>query len=764
MKICFVSNYINHHQIPFCNAMQKETSGGFLFIQTQPMETERVQMGWQEKDRPEYVHCYYEEEDWCKQQIRDCDVLLFGGCDDESYVQERLQSGKIIIRISERLYKTGQWKAVSPRGLLKKYKDHTRYRKAPIYLLCAGGYVASDFHIVKAYPRKMYCWGYFPETKRYDVDNLMANKGYEGAAYLLWAARFIDWKHPEVVIENACYLKEKGYKFHLDVIGGGAMEAEVKELVRTNHLEDCVSLLGYRTPVEVRSLMEKADIFLMTSDRQEGWGAVANEAMNSGCVLVANHMTGAAPYLVRQGENGFVYEDGNQDMLNSITEKLILNPSKRQAVGRRAYRTITETWNAENAAKNLMKLIAELWAKDTNSQNRNATEGKVVRHNRTTDGQQEALYPCAPAPVIKEKRTISPAEFAEAVERTEEKQLQSSQRKAGEVCANPLLTIIVPVYNILEYLPRCVHSITAQTYRNLEILLVDDGSTDGTGELCEELAKEDNRIRVIHKENGGSSSARNLAIEQAKGEYLGFVDSDDYIDPDMYERLLKGIQEYQVPVAQIGRDEIDVDGNLLPNICEPPTEPVCFGAEEFLKELLMHRGDCSFCTKLVHRELLQEEKFPVGLLNEDFRLLVKILPKMGKLVSLPGQTYHVFYRIGSNSRKADKESFSRVFGDCVDNADMAAEIVKKDYPSLKKIALRFGVFQRLEYLLHIPISQMTKEKAQYRQIVRWMRGKWFASMCNPHLTVKNKCYHTLFAVAPKGIRQLHRWLQQRKGK
>ena len=273
----------------------------------------------------------------------------------------------------------------------------------------------------------------------------------------------------------------------------------------------------------------------------------------------------------------------------------------------------------------------------------------------------------------------------------------------------PLLTIIVPVYNILEYLPRCVHSITAQTYRNLEILLVDDGSTDGTGHLCDELAKEDDRIRVLHKENGGSSSARNLAIEQAKGEYLGFVDSDDYIAPDMYEKLYQGIVSYGVTVAQIGRDEIDEQGNMLPNICEPPVEPICFESKEFLRELLMHRGDCSFCTKLVHRDLLQQERFPVGLLNEDFYLLVKILPQIGKLVSLPGQAYHVFYRIGSNSRKADKETFSRVFGDCVDNADMAAEIVTRDYPELQEVALRFGVFQRLEYLLHIPVSQMTAE-------------------------------------------------------
>lgn len=324
----------------------------------------------------------------------------------------------------------------------------------------------------------------------------------------------------------------------------------------------------------------------------------------------------------------------------------------------------------------------------------------------------------------------------------------------------PLISVIVPVYNIMEYLPRCVHSIMAQTYRNLEIILVDDGSTDGTGELCDSLAMEDSRIRVFHKENGGSSSARNLGISRAGGEYLGFVDSDDYIDSDMYERLYRGIEKYQVTAAQIGRDEIDEEGRLLPNICQPPGSDVCMESADFLRELLMHRGDCSFCTKLLHRGLFEREGFPEGLLNEDFHLLVHMLPQIGKLVSLPGQTYHVFYRIGSNSRKADKENFSRVYGDCVDNADMVRDIVKEHYPQLTKEALRFGVFQRLEYLLHIPISQMRSDNAQYRAIVSWLRRNWRKSMVNPYLTVKNKCYHTIFAVVPKGARCFHGWLKR----
>lgn len=325
----------------------------------------------------------------------------------------------------------------------------------------------------------------------------------------------------------------------------------------------------------------------------------------------------------------------------------------------------------------------------------------------------------------------------------------------------PLITVIVPVYNILDYLPRCVHSITGQTYPLLEIILVDDGSTDGTGELCDRLAEEDGRIKVLHKENGGSSSARNLALEHAAGEYVGFVDSDDYISPDMYERLLQGIRQFHASAAQVGRDEIDAQGNLLPDICVPPKEPVAIKEEAFLRELLLHRGDCSFCTKLIRRDLFPKDAFPVGKLNEDFHLLVRMLPGMGRLVSLPGHTYHVFYRIGSNSRKADREAFSPVFADCVENADMVADIVKREYPDLEETAFRFGVFQRLEYMLHIPISQMSKDNEAYRGIVAYLRRNWMKSMRNPILTRKNKVYHTLFAISPKVIRQLHAALRLR---
>ena len=319
----------------------------------------------------------------------------------------------------------------------------------------------------------------------------------------------------------------------------------------------------------------------------------------------------------------------------------------------------------------------------------------------------------------------------------------------------PLISIIIPIYNIMDCLEKCVDSCLNQTYQNIEILMVDDGSTDGTSELCDKIGKKDPRIRVFHKENGGSSSARNLGIENAKGEYLGFVDSDDFISSTMYEDLMNAILEHNVPIAQVSRDEIDDKGNKLPDVCTPPEKAFLCTSDEFMKELLMHRGDCSFCTKLIKNELFADKRFPVGKLNEDFYLLLQMLKEVKGIYILPEQHYHVFYRIGSNTRKKDKNDFSRVFMDIVDNADVAQEIVDKYYPDLKEVCIRFGLFQRLDYMLHIPVSQMIADNQFYAQVKKYLRSHLKDTVSNPYLTKKNKIYLVLLTVAPKTVRFLH---------
>lgn len=318
-----------------------------------------------------------------------------------------------------------------------------------------------------------------------------------------------------------------------------------------------------------------------------------------------------------------------------------------------------------------------------------------------------------------------------------------------------LLSVIVPVYNIEDCLKRCVESIRQQTYRNLEILLVDDGSTDGSGALCDAFEKRDGRIRVFHKENGGSSSARNLGIRNAKGAWIGFVDSDDWIDSDMYERLLTEASASGADIAQASRDEIDEQGRRRPDVCAPPKETTFCPAQDFLRELLLHRGDCSFCTKLVKRELFDGREFPEGRLNEDFYLLADMLGSVEGICILPDQMYHVFYRMGSNTRKRDKNDFSRVFMDIVDNADMAEALVRKSYPQLKDEAARFGLFQRLDYMLHIPVARMKNSDVFYRNVKKYLRSHAAETVRNPYLTKKNKIYLLLLTIAPRTVRRVH---------
>ena len=384
MTITFISNYINHHQIPFSNACYTLLGEGYHFVQTQPMEQERLSMGWNtEGEGLPYVCRLYEEEEQALQLIMESDVLLAGWSNREDLVQKRLNAGKLTIRISERLYREGQWKAISPKGLVHKFKEHTRYRKSPAYLLCAGAYVPSDFHIIHAYPEKMFKWGYFPETRSYTEDEYEQMKPEDGKMVdIIWAGRFIPLKHPEYMIRLAKSLKTKkegNGEVCIHMVGGGEMEEELKAHAMEYGVEEMITFYGFRTPNQVRSIMEKSHIHVFTSNHLEGWGAVVNEAMNSGCAVVANVQAGAVPYLIQHGKNGMVYPDGSYEKMEEAVCYLLEHPEERRKMGREAYRTITSKWNAQHAAKELLRMIEGL------------REGKI---------EPAKEGPLSPAPVI----------------------------------------------------------------------------------------------------------------------------------------------------------------------------------------------------------------------------------------------------------------------------------------------------------------------------------------------------------------------------
>ncbi|MCR5739783.1 MAG: glycosyltransferase family 4 protein [Lachnospiraceae bacterium] len=369
MKAVFVSNYINHHQIPFCEAMIKTmgSEGEFVFIQTQEIEQERTAMGWS-SELPAYVKCSYTDDkahEECLKCIDDADVAYVGWTTDTSLYMPRLKAGKLTFRISERLYKKSTLLAYNPRGLMAKYKEHTAFRKAPVYLLCAGAYTASDYGIFHAYGGKMFRWGYFPELKEYGNDTPLDLKSAPGSEVrILWAGRFIDWKHAENALFTASKLIDAGIPFHMDMIGTGEMEDELKQLATAQRLMDHVSFTGPMAPASVREYMEKADIFISTSDRQEGWGAVINEAMNSGCCVIAPAEAGAVPYLIDNGDNGFVFRSDDPDELAACCIQAARYPEIRKNCGEKAFETVRYTWNASVAAErltDLARMLMEEW-------------------------------------------------------------------------------------------------------------------------------------------------------------------------------------------------------------------------------------------------------------------------------------------------------------------------------------------------------------------------------------------------------------------
>lgn len=321
------------------------------------------------------------------------------------------------------------------------------------------------------------------------------------------------------------------------------------------------------------------------------------------------------------------------------------------------------------------------------------------------------------------------------------------------------ISVIIPAYNIEDLLPRCVESVATSDYPKelLEIIVVDDGSTDGTGAVADKLSQQYHNVLVLHKENGGSSSARNLGIAHSTGDYLGFVDSDDFIDKRMYSRLMEAAIKYDADMVQISRDEIAEDGSRLPDVVIPPEGEALVPPGEHLRTLLMHTGDASFCTKLTRRSAFGDMRFPEGELNEDFYLMIHVLGNVNKLVILPEQYYHVFYRLGSNSRKKaeDKDYFPSVFTDIVRNSDVALKLVEKDYPELIPVAERFGYYQRLDYLLHIPVSKMTRDNAFYRDVVTYIRKNLKKIRNNHYLTRKQRIYLQILAPAPRFVRWLH---------
>ena len=236
----------------------------------------------------------------------------------------------------------------------------------------------------------------------------------------------------------------------------------------------------------------------------------------------------------------------------------------------------------------------------------------------------------------------------------------------------PLISVVVPVYKVEKYLKKCVDSIIAQTYKNIEIILVDDGSPDSCPAICDEYAEKDSRVKVVHRQNGGLSAARNSGIKIASGKYISFIDSDDFIQPVYIEQLYLTAEASgsSLSVASYSHEEDKLDAQLK-------TEFKVYSDEEALKEILIERDFfTSACDKLYLTKMFDSIKFPEGEIYEDYAVMPMLFNEAKKISYVNSKLY--FYR--KNSESITKSVFNEKHMQYFKTAEKVNEYIKNNYP------------------------------------------------------------------------------------
>ena len=275
------------------------------------------------------------------------------------------------------------------------------------------------------------------------------------------------------------------------------------------------------------------------------------------------------------------------------------------------------------------------------------------------------------------------------------------------------ISIVVPIYNQEKYLKRCLDSLICQTYTNLEIILVNDGSKDLSGQICDEYEKIDYRIIVIHKENGGLSSARNAGIEIASGDYIGFVDSDDWVCKDMYEILLNNCLQYDCPIASMKyfrtTKEVDIVQETSTNIVYENEELINY----YLKSMFNAQSlEQPVWNKLYKKELFTDVRFPMNQIYEDMFTVFKILSK-GKKMVVSNQIGYFYYQ---NFQSITNAKFSKKNLDLLKVCNQIVDEVK-EYDNKEIVHIANSIKENGILSLLIRIAESSDDNRLYLKLL-----------------------------------------------
>ena len=244
-----------------------------------------------------------------------------------------------------------------------------------------------------------------------------------------------------------------------------------------------------------------------------------------------------------------------------------------------------------------------------------------------------------------------------------------------------IISVIIPVYNVEKYIGECLDSVINQTYKKLQIILVDDGSTDSSGKICDVYAEKDNRITVVHQKNAGAGAAKNTGLELIDGDYFSIIDSDDYIELDMYEKMVNSLEKYNADIVQCLFRNVFVNDSFDRKYKIKGNYPKVLTSKSFLKEYLYDWKYAIFWNKLFKSSLLKEIRFPVGRKIDDEFFTYKLVCSAKKVVNIDDILYN--YRMRKTSVMNENDS-DRLIYDRIDCFIERYNYISNVYPSLKK--------------------------------------------------------------------------------
>lgn len=357
MKVTFFSNFFNSHQLPL--AREFNAMGGVEYAFVSLLRTEGV-VGRKSLDHDyPFVLREYDGGAEAARAMRHAvedEVVVFGDmAGKERYVKARAKTGKLFFRYSERLLKRGDWWRFAPPKIYRTRDRFTRYKDANMYVLCASAYTARDLAMFGFPTEKCLKWGYFPDVEAYDGPKPTL-PGYET---LCSAQRLIPWKRVDLQVQLASRLRAEGVRFKLRIAGDGPERPRLEAMVERLGVGDCVEFLGELSHEQTIQLMRDSEVFLATSNRKEGWGATINEAMASGCCVVASEEMGSVPFLIKPEKNGFAVSDWlSEETVQLFSQRI--SASDCSCISRVATETICDKWNAHNAAERLLGFASDV--------------------------------------------------------------------------------------------------------------------------------------------------------------------------------------------------------------------------------------------------------------------------------------------------------------------------------------------------------------------------------------------------------------------